>query len=567
MTTQAAFDETVDVLVVGSGAGAMVAGLYAALSGAQVLLVEKSPYYGGTSATSGGGLWIPCNHLMADVGIDDNAGDAARYMLALTGEDVARENVESYIANGARMLRWLTDHSHVRFQAMQYYADYYQHLDGAKPGGRSIDPLPYNAQVLGKDFHDMQEPHRQVRVMGLMGYSNTEGAILLSKSPGWFKLILRLAAQYFLDLPWRLYSRRSRRLTMGNALIGRLRRSLLDWKVPIWLSSPAGTLISDAGGKVVGATVQRGGRTLRVGARFGVILASGGFEFSQELRERHLPSPTHRSWSAANPYNTGDMLRAAQKVGAATALTDEAWWGPTIHVAGEDRARMLFTERSMPGAIVVNKAGQRFFNESVAYTTAVQAMYQPGNLPAFLIFDARYRREYPFGPLLPGGMHLDWLQPAGIRRNLLKKADTLSGLAALLGIDGGGVLAAVERFNGFARSGKDLDYQRGENPYDLLYGDRRVSPNPCLAPLTEPPYYGIEIYPGDIGTKGGLLTNAHGQVLDTQGRPIAGLYATGNCSASVTGRYYPGAGATLGPAMTFGFLAAEHACSNGRRPS
>lgn len=556
------FDHHVDLLVVGSGAGAMTTALRAAHAGRSVLIVEKSACYGGTSATSGGGLWIPANHLMADCEVSDSEVEALQYMSALTGDDVAPARVRSFVRNGARMLKWLTDNTRVRYQAMAYYADYYQHLAGAKPGARSIDPLAYDARELGDDFRHMQEPHIQTRVLGLMGYTNTEGAVLLSQSPGWFKLLLKLTLRYFGDLPWRFGSRRSRRLTMGNALIGRLRRSLTDKQVPIWLSTPARELLTDDAGAVVGARVDRDGKSFAIGARNGVVLASGGFEFNQPLRERYLPAPTRAIWSAASPHNTGDMLIAAQNIGAATALMDEAWWGPTMVVPGEDRARMLFTERSMPGAIVVNREGRRFFNESVAYTTAVQAMVTAGNLPAYLLFDSRYKRDYPFGPLLPGGMHLNWLQPPRMHK-LLKKADTLPRLAQLLGIDAEGLVASVARFNGFAEQGRDLDYQRGENPYDLLYGDVRIKPNSCLAPLGEAPYYAIEIHPGDIGTKGGLLTDADARVLNADGQPIAGLYAIGNCSASVTGRYYPGAGATLGPAMTFGFLAAEHACDAG----
>ena len=554
------WDETVDIVVVGTGAGAMTAALRAAHAGAKLLMVEKGRHYGGTSATSGGGLWIPDNHLMPEHGIPDSEAEALGYVRELTGQDVPEANVAAYVKHGKRMLKWLTSNSEVQFQAMAYYADYYQHLPGAKPGGRSVDPLPYTAQKLGDDFRHLQPPHPQTRVLGMMGYTNMEGAVLLSKSPGWFKLLLKLAFAYFLDLPWRLTSLRSRRLTMGNALIGRLRRSLIDRDVPIWLSSPARELLTDAQGAVIGVRVERDGKSMNIRARRGVILGSGGFEHNQQLREQHLPGPTDERWSAANPLNTGDLLIAAQKIGAATALLDEAWWGPTIRLPQEDRARMLFTERSMPGAIVVNQAGRRFFNESVAYTTAVQAMYQAGNLPSYLVFDARYQREYPFGPLLPGGMHLNWLQPPANRR-LLKRAATLDALAAQIGVDAEGLKATVARFNGFARNGKDEDFQRGENPYDLLYGDVRIQPNPCLAPLAEAPYYAIEIFPGDIGTKGGLLTDPDARVLDTAGRPIPGLYAVGNCAASVTGRYYPGAGATLGPAMTFGFLAAEHACS------
>jgi 3-oxosteroid 1-dehydrogenase len=293
-------------------------------------------------------------------------------------------------------------------------------------------------------------------------------------------------------------------------------------------------------------------------AKRGVILASGGFEHSQVLREKYLPNPTSTKWSAASPNNTGDMLVAGQAIGAATSLLDEAWWGPTLVIEGEDRARALFTERSMPGAIVVNNKARRFFNESVAYTTAVQAMYQPGNLPSYLIFDERYKRNYPFGPLLPSEMHLNWMQPSHIRNDLLKSAPTIEGLAGTIGVDPAALAQTVVRFNGFAATGKDEDFQRGENSYDLLYGDIRIKPNPCLAPLVAPPFYAVQIHPGDIGTKGGLLTNENAQVMGKDGLPISGLYAIGNCSASVMGRYYPGAGATLGPAMTFGFLAAEH---------
>jgi 3-oxosteroid 1-dehydrogenase len=548
-------DHTVDVLVVGSGAGAMTAALAAAHAGLDALIIEKANVYGGTSATSGGGLWITCNHLMPGVGIEDNPDDAMAYLAALTGNDVPAANVKSFAENGRRMLKWVMENSHAQFIAMPEYADYYQHIPGARPGARSIDPVPYDARELGDDFLNMNLPHRQVRVLGMMGYTNIEGAVLLSKAPGWFKLLLKLSWTYFSDLPWRLRSRRSRRLTMGNALIGRLRKSLMDRKVPIWLNCPARELIVEDG-RAVGVRASRDGKDVTIHARRGVVLASGGFEHSQALREKYLPNPTSTRWSAANPNNTGDMLVAGQAAGAATALLDEAWWGPTLVIEGEDRARALFTERSMPGAIVVNKDGKRFFNESVAYTTAVQAMYQAGNLPSYLIFDQRYKSNYPFGPLLPAEMHLNWLQPRHIRNDLLTSASTVEGLGQAMGIDGKALAETVARFNGFAAAGKDEDFQRGENSYDLIYGDIRIKPNPCLAPLAEPPFYAVQIQPGDIGTKGGLLTDEHAQVMGTDGKPIAGLYAIGNCSASVTGRYYPGAGATLGPAMTF--VAAEH---------
>ncbi len=551
----AQLQHSVDLLVVGSGAGAMTAALRAAHIGLDVLMVEKAAKYGGTSATSGGGLWIPCNHLMPSVGIEDSREKALTYLKQLCGDDVARENLEAFVDHGPRMLKWLEQHSEVRYMAMEHYADYYQELDGAAPGGRSIDPFPYQAQNLGDDFLSLQDNHVQTKVMGMMGYTNIEGAILLSKSPGWFKLVLKLAWEYFSDIPGRLKSRKSRRLTMGNALIGRLRRSLLDKQVPLWLNSPARKLLVEDG-RVCGAVIERDGETVEIRAK-AIVLGSGGFEHSQELREQYLPQPTRAGWSSASPTNTGDMLLAGLDVGAATHLMDEAWWGPSITLPGEDRSRQLFTERSMPGCIMVNKSGKRFFNESVAYTTAVQAMQKQGNIPAYVIFDSRYKREYPFGPLLPDSMHLNWLQPSRFKQ-ILTKADSIDGLADSLGVDSASLSQTIERFNQFAAQGKDEDFNRGENAYDLLYGDVRISPNACLAPIKEGPFYAMEVYPGDIGTKGGLLTNASAQVLNKEGEVIEGLYAIGNTAASVTGRYYPGAGATLGPAMTFGFVAAEH---------
>ncbi|MFO7552326.1 MAG: FAD-binding protein, partial [Haliea sp.] len=426
------WDSEHDVIVVGSGAGALTAACRANDLGNQVLIVEKASHYGGTSASSGGGLWVPNNHLMLAAGIEDCEQDALVYLRGLTAGDVAPEVVEAYVSEAPAMLRYLEEQTHVAFEAMIHYADYYQELAGSRPGGRSIDPLPYHARMLGDSFDTLGLPHIQTQVMGFMGYTNQEGAILLSKAPGWWQVVLKLAMAYFLDIPGRIKGRRSRRLVMGNALLGRLRRSIDDRGVPIWLDSPVSELIRKEG-RVVGVVVEHNGMKKRLGARKGVIIGAGGFEHCQTLREKYLPGPTRAQWSAASPTNTGDLLSAAIAIGAATHLMDEAWWGPTIRVAGEDRARMLFTERSMPGCILVNKRGLRFVNESVAYTTAVQAMYSGDNLPCYAIFDSRYRREYPFGPLLPGGMHLDWLQHNRISKELLASSNSVAGLAEELG--------------------------------------------------------------------------------------------------------------------------------------
>ncbi|MEM8496437.1 MAG: FAD-binding protein [Pseudomonadota bacterium] len=550
-------EEKVDVIVVGSGAGALTAACCAHDFGLKVLILEKANVYGGTSASSGGGLWIPNNHLMKAKGLADSRDEAIEYLRQLTEADVEQSLIEAFVDFGPEMLEYMEKNTHVANESMQYYADYYQELSGSKPGGRSTDPMPYHAKHLGEHFLTMGPSHIQTTVMGLMGYSNLEGAVLLSKSPGWFKVVCKLAFEYLADIPGRIQSRRSRRLVMGNALIGRLRHSLIDRGVELRLGCPV-TELDMIDGRVCGVRYSN----TEVKARKGVVIAAGGFEHSTTLREQYLPTPTATQWSAAFPQNTGDLLIAADKVGAQLHLMDEAWWGPTIKLMTEDRARMLFTERSMPGCIMINQSGHRFVNESVAYTTAVQAMYQKGdcgqNIPAYAVFDSRYRREYPFGPLLPKGMHMDWLQPSAVRNNFLLEGSTLDELANQLNVNATAFVGTVNRFNEFAENGKDEDFQRGENSYDLLYGDARIQPNPCLAPLIEPPYYAVEIHPGDIGTKGGLLTNADAQVLDRRGTVIPGLFAIGNSSASPMGRHYPGAGATLGPAMTFAYIAARH---------
>ena len=350
---------------------------------------------------------------------------------------------------------------------------------------------------------------------------------------------------------------------MGNALIGMLRRSLMDRGIPLWLNTPARELIVEDG-CVVGVVAEREGRTIRIRAQKGVVLAAGGFEGNQAMREKYLPNPTRAEWSAANPHNTGDVINLGMEVGAGIDLMEDAWWGPTSVVPGEDRARMLVIEKSLPGSMFVNKRGERFVNEAAPYIDVVNAMHAKNTpeapcVPAYLVFDATYRGKYPCGPMLQASQQPDWMLPKAFKQDYLKKADTLEGLASLFGIDAEGLKASVEKMNEYARTGEDLDFHRGDTVFDRYYGDEKVQPNPCLAPIDKPPYYGIEAYPGELGTKGGLKTDASARVLTDAGETIPGLYAIGNCSASVMGHTYPGAGSTLGPGMTFGYIAVRDA--------
>jgi 3-oxosteroid 1-dehydrogenase len=555
------WDQTVDLLVVGSGAGAMTAALCAHDRGARTLLIEKSDRYGGSTAMSGGALWIPNNHLMADAGVPDTKEEALQYFKAITRGAVPEDRLRTYVETAPEMLAYLLEHSRLRVQAMLTYTDYYAEAPGGKPGGRSLEPEHFDARLLGEEFDRLREPAVQTLMMKRISMTATEAHHLLARHAGWMKLTAQIMTRYMLDIGGRIKSKRDRCLSLGNALAAMLRRSLMDREIPIWLRTAARDLIVD-GERVVGILAEREGRTLRIRGERGVVLAAGGFEASQAMREKYLPNPTRAEWTAANPHNTGDAINMALPLGAALEFMDDAWWGPVTVVPGEERARMLVIEKGLPGCILVNKRGERFVNEASPYIDIVNAIYaknapDAATVPAYMVFDGTYRRKYPFGPFLQAGQQPDWMLPAAFKQDYLRKADSVEGLALQLGVESEGLRASIQKMNEYARAGKDLDFHRGENLFDRYYGDENVKPNPCLAPLDTPPYYGIEAYPGDLGTKGGLKTDTRARVLTEAGQTIPGLYAIGNCSASVTGHTYPGAGSTIGPAMTFGYIAAR----------
>ena len=391
--------------------------------------------------------------------------------------------------------------------------------------------------------------------------------MILGAIPGWFKLAAGLVINYLLDFPARLRSRRDARLTMGNAGIARLFLSLRDRDVPLWLRSPMQDLI-EQNGEVVGVLVERDGRPLRIRARKGVILAAGGFERNQAMREQYLPKPTKSQWSAGNLFNTGDAIRAASKLGADTHQMDWAWWFTTAVIPGRKKAVLSQIEKGMPGSITVNKNGKRFSNESQNYVSFVEDMLHAGDggepaVPSYMIFDADFRYKRPVASALVQGQFMpDWLVPKSWwSPGFLSKANSLRELAEIVGIDPDGLEQTHQRFNEFARSGKDEDFQRGDSSYDRYYSDPSVKPNPCLAPLDKPPFYCVTLYPGEMGTAGGLVINSDAQVMRADGSAIRGLYACGNTTTALLPAY-PGPGSTLGPAMTFGYLAGKHISAN-----
>ena len=559
MSENQPFDHSVDLLVVGSGAGAMTAAIRAKDLGADVLLVEKTELYGGSSAMSGGSLWIPCNHLMKHDGIiDDTPEEALEYLKDITEGQVPEGKLHKYIDEAAKMLEYMHENSRLDMFSMPAYVDYYPERPGGKPGGRACEPHRFDARLLGDDFYKMREPALQELIMGRISMSATEAHEILTGAPGYISLALKIGIRYFLDIVGRFKSHRDRSCTLGNALVGQLRLSTLDRNIPLWLESPFEEFILDAG-KVVGAVVNKQGKRMRVESRNGVLLAAGGFESNDQMRKQYLPNPTQADWTCANPGNTGEVIEKGRELGAGLGFMDGAWWGPVTVVPGEARARMLVVEKGLPRSMMVNSKGERFLNESAPYDDICKDSYRLDSpeakaVPCWFVFDAPFQKKYPVGPFNPGMP----ISKALLRDGYIKKADTIRELAEIIGVDAEGLEKTVEKMNAYARDGKDPEYGRGDSAYDRYYGDATVEPNPCLGPIDTAPYYAIEIYPGDLGTRGGLEVDENARVLKQDGGAIEGLYAVGNCSAAVMGPTYPGAGGTIGPAMTFGFVVAEN---------
>lgn len=561
------WDHSVDLVIVGSGAAAMAAGIRAKDLGLNVLLVEKSAYYGGSTAMSGGVCWVGNNPYMKKYGLSDSDEEVLTYLKHITAGEVPEEYLRTYVKESKRMTEYLGEKTRLTFDALDKYTDYYPEAPGGKMGGRSMEPDPFDASLLGDDFNQLQPPAQSALVLGRMMISARDA-----------KRFIMLDFVAFLMLAWTMfryalrvfkrgrYKGRDTHITNGNALAGRLRLSLKDRNVPLWLSTPAQELVFE-NGRVTGIVVQKDGKPYRIAAKNGVLLAAGGFDRNLAMREKYGPKPASVEWTAGNENNTGDGIEMGQKLGAAVGLMDEAWWTPTTQYPGTKSGWVLVVEKSLPGNIFINGNGERFTNEAAPYVDVVVAMYEDqkktnNTIPGWMVFDATYRRNYLAGPVGPGKAMPDNTLPGRIRKHFLKKANTVAELAAMINVPADKLEATIARFNAFAQKGKDEDYGRGDSASDRYYGDDRVKPNPCMAPLIKAPFYAIPLLPGDLGTKGGLKTDINARVLDESGGVIEGLYAAGNNTASIMGKSYPGAGGTIGPAMCFGFIGAETAAAD-----
>jgi len=558
-------DVSVDVLVVGSGNGALTAALCAYEMGAKdVLVVEKSALYGGTSATSGGGIWIPCSRPAQEAGAKDSYAEALQYVQGSTPAGaVPLAMQETYLKEGPKMLDFLQARTRVRYESLAHYPDYWSNLPGAKHGHRSLEPAPVARSVLRQDAKNLRDTHHMMWMFDRIAMTQVDAQVLMAQLPGWKGLAARRIWDHVSDVGWALTNKRSRRIACGCAGIARLRWSMHDRQLPLWLQAQMTELLTDDAGRVTGARITRDGASTAVRARRAVVLAAGGFEHNQQMREQYLPQPTEARWSAAAGTNTGDAHRAAMAIGAATRLMNGGWWCSSITAPDDPVPRLAIMDKSYPGNIVVTRRGRRIANESQNYITYQLEFYrrhtpQDPQAPSWMIFDARSRRMYFNGPLWPARFRPDKRLPKSyFSSGFITRADSIRELATQAGIDAEGLEKTVSAMNEYARTGKDLEHGRGDAEYDRYYADPRIKPNPCLAPISEAPFYAMRIDPGDFGTHGGLITHTDAQVLREDGNPVPGLYAVGNCAAAILPTY-PGPGSTLGPAMTFAWQAAKH---------
>ena len=559
----------VDLLVVGSGAAGFSAALTASHAGLSVLIVEKESQFGGSTAYSAGVIWIPGNRHGRALGIADSKEDALTYLQHEAGNRLNLELANAFLDNCNPAVEFIEHNTHVRYEAVPIWADYHPTKPGAAQGGRSLLPLPFDGRRLGKRFAQLRAPIRTMMAFGgmMLGRNDLPHVFKMTRSARSAMHVAGMTARYAYD---RLSHARGTRLTNGNALVAALALSAEERGIDLWLDSPVIELVQ-RDGAVVGATVQRDGKREEISARRGVVLACGGFPADDDLKRRYYghvrDGRQHRS--APPPGNRGDGIRLGQTVGGAMAedVAYAAAWVPVSLVpqpGGSTLPFPHFYERGKPGYICVDADGRRFTNESASYHDFVPAMVESSRERAetscWLVCDHRAIRRYGMGAIgpapLPLGPHL--------KNGYLLSAPSWPELAGKIGVDAATLQDTIQRFNVNAARGEDPDFGKGTDAYHRFNGDPTHTPNPCLAPLERAPFYAMKMIPGDIGTFLGLRCDGHARVLDGGGRPIPGLYAAGNDMTSVMGGTYPGAGITIGPALTFGYIAARHAASGGR---
>ncbi|RZM99200.1 succinate dehydrogenase [Bradyrhizobium genosp. SA-3] len=553
--------ETYDVIVIGAGAGGMTAAAVAAVEGLRVLVIEKTAFVGGTTAWSGGMVWIPANPKMKEAGLSDSVADAVQYLSSTVPEPANAGLRAAFLARGPEAIAYLEANTELRLQPVKAYPDYYPERLGATPGGRVLEPVAFDGTWLGKAFARLRPPLPEFTLFGGMMVNGLDTPHLrrAGKSLRSTLRTARLVSAY----AWqRLHAPRGTTLHLGNALAARLYASLLARQVEILFSADVEDL-SMQGDRVAGVVIRHGSRDRLIAARRGVVLATGGFSHDARLRKCFFPAAAGFI-SATNPSGTGDGLRLAAAAGAAlnTDATSPAYWVPASLFRHADGSRGVFphtvTDRAKPGVIAVNAAGRRFVNEAVSYHEFVRAMLRDGNgepdRPFYLICDCQFLWSYGLGRIKPLTRNYRRYVASGE----LIEAPDVAQLAAKIGIKPSTLAATIAAYNAGAKEGRDPEFGRGSTIYQRHLGDATHKPNPCVAPIIRAPFFAMRIHPADLGTAIGMRVDARARVLRADGTPIAGLYACGNDMASIMNGNCPGPGITLGPALTFGYIAGRH---------
>lgn len=543
-----------DVVVVGSGGAGLTAATVAALRGLRVVLVEKTAWFGGTTALSGGGIWVPGNALATRAGLAEAPGDAARYAREVVGPTLRGDLLDAFLAAAPRMVDCLQARTAVRFVLQRGFPDWHPGAGGFSPEGRLLVPQEYDGRELGRHFALLRPPLAEFNAPGgmMIGLGDMAHAANAAASLKSFLHMARLGARHAAD---RLRWPRGTRLTMGNALAARLLRSALDAGVTLWREAPMQRLLFEHG-RAAGVVVRRNGAEATLRVCRGVVLASGGFSANEAMRRRHIPFADEHV-SLVPEGNTGDGLAAAMAAGAGFDggnLSNAGWVVVSVLRRPDGTVAKfphLFLDRGKPGCIAVNRRGVRFGNESA--TNLVAPMHASGSVPAFLVCDHAFIRRYGLGLVRPGGWGLRRLTAAGY----VIEAPTVEALAQRIGAPPAALAATVERFNAQAAVGIDDDFGRGADRADLALGDAAHWPNPCLGPLRTPPFHAVRIHPGDSTTTLGLRVDAEARVLDARDAPIPGLHAVGLDMNSLWRGRAPGNGANNTLGLTFGFIAAN----------
>jgi succinate dehydrogenase/fumarate reductase flavoprotein subunit len=550
-----------DAIVLGAGAAGLAAACVAASEGLRTLVLEKSEYAGGTSATSGGMIWIPANPKMSAAGIEDSIEAARTYLdRAAPGSGDSRLR-EEFLRRGPEALDYLEARTALRTRPVVSYPDYYPDLPGATLGGRVLEPLPFDARALGGYFSRLRWPLPEMMLFGRMMVERADlphfrNVFRSAKSTA---RVTKLIAAY---LRQRIGAPRGTRLVLGNALVARLLKSAIDLEVEM-IFGAAATRLRLEGGQIRGVDALIGDRSRHFAAISGVVIATGGFSHDTNMRAALLPSEAE-DISPTCPEDTGDGIRVALVAGARIGMhnSQNAFWVPTSRFTRRDGTTGLFphtvVDRGKPGIIAVTGEGERFVSEAVSYHEFVLAMLRsnrtrPG-MPVFLVCDSKSLWQYGLGAVRPFSLSLKRYRDSGY----LAQAPNAGDLALRLGLDAGRFKDTIATYNRDAAAGVDSAFGIGGDAYQRFLGDPANRPNPCMRPLVKPPFYAIRLYPGNLGTSAGLLTDAQARVLDSAGKPIDGLYACGNDMNSVFDGAYPGPGITLGPALTFAYIAARH---------